>query len=59
MNNKKIHTETEFFISAIADANSLKCNSGQYGIGNNKSPEFNPACTPKSSHSAVFVKIAP
>ena len=37
-----ILTATEFFMSATALPNSLKCNSGQYTNGNTRSPLFFP-----------------
>lgn len=54
----KFLTATEFFISAITDVNSGKCNSGQYGIGKTKSPEVIPACIPQSSQSLSLLKKA-
>ena len=56
---KRELTAQEFFMSAIALANSLKCISGQYGIGWTKSPDDNPARTVASSQSSLFVTIAP
>ena len=51
-------TATEFFMSATADANSEKWNSGQNGKGKVKSPDAKPAVTKASSHASLLVNIA-
>lgn len=53
-----LRSPTEFFISATADENSEKCNSGQYGIGKTKSPDFKPASIALSSQSSLLVSTA-
>lgn len=51
-------TATEFFMSATAEVNSLKCSSGQYTSGWTRSPHFRPAFTQAASHSALLVSTA-
>jgi hypothetical protein len=57
--NLKLLTATEFFMSATAEANSLNCNSGQYGMGNRRSPDNLLAKTAASSHCSLLVSKAP
>lgn len=56
--SRKTHTATEFFMSATAELNSEKWNSGQKGIGNVKSPDTSPASTNAFSQCSLLVRTA-
>ena len=53
-----VRTATEFFMSATADLNSRKWNSGAYTKGKLSSPEILPACLQNSSMVSSLVKWA-
>lgn len=46
-------------MSAIDEENSEKWNSGVYGSGASRSPDFLPDTIPFNSHSSLLVIIAP
>jgi len=56
--NCSLLTITEFFISATALSNSLKCSSGVYGIGKVRSPDAIPALRTASSVCWQLVMMA-
>ena len=56
--NALVRTATEFFMSATADLNSWKWNSGAYTKGKLSSPEILPACLQNSSMVSSLVKWA-
>lgn len=51
-------TATEFFMSATAEVNSLKCSSGQKTRGWARSPLLRPARTQATSHCSLLVITA-
>ena len=57
-NQNSLRTPTEFFMSATADLNSRKWNSGAYTKGKLNSPEILPACLQNSSMFSSLVKWA-